>query len=320
MAASQADWLKQRGLLKVIPVVDYSSLRSDAGLQALDDACRTWGAWQLVGHPLESVSSDGLHSVMRKFFALPQAEKYKVMRNQENHWGFYDQERTKNKLDLKEIYDYGPADGEQLKPQWPEQPPNFQQTVETFYSACLEIALTTLKAVSANLGTPMEQLTTHFQPRHTSFVRLNYYPQQHAQIAAESRLGISPHTDAGALTVLLQDEVVGLELWRDERWQQVTPLPGALLINLGDIMQVWSNDQYRAPLHRVVANKDRDRYSAPFFFNPSYDTDYQPLLSAQSSTNPAQYRSINWGDFRSGRALGDYADYGEEIQISHFRL
>ena len=94
--------------------------------------------------------------------------------------------------------------------------------------------------------------------------------------------------------------------------------PGALIINIGDIVQVWSNDAYRAPLHRVLANAGQRRYSAPFFLNPGYDTEYAPLPSALHDKAP-RYRPINWGGFRAGRAAGDYADVGDEIQISDFR-
>ncbi|MEO1202195.1 MAG: 2OG-Fe(II) oxygenase family protein, partial [Pseudomonadota bacterium] len=88
----------------------------------------------------------------------------------------------------------------------------------------------------------------------------------------------------------------------------------------GDMAQVWSNDQYRAALHRVITNTDRDRYSSPYFFNPSFDTDYAPLPSCVSASNPARYRPINWREFRTKRADGDYADYGDEVQITDYRI
>jgi len=70
----------------------------------------------------------------------------------------------------------------------------------------------------------------------------------------------------------------------------------------------------------VLASSDSQRYSAPFFFNPSYETDYAPLPSVVRENDPPRYRPINWGEFRAGRAAGDYADHGEEMQISQFRV
>ncbi len=86
------------------------------------------------------------------------------------------------------------------------------------------------------------------------------------------------------------------------------------------MMQVWSNDRYRAALHRVVPRTTRARYSWPYFFNPSYATDYGPLLASIEPGDSAHYRSINWGEFRQARADGDFDNYGAEVQIGDFLL
>ena len=83
---------------------------------------------------------------------------------------------------------------------------------------------------------------------------------------------------------------------------------------------MWSNDRYQAALHRVRASASNERYSAPFFFNPAYKTNYAPLPTTIDHSHPARYRSINWGEFRAARAAGDYSDLGEEVQISHYRV
>jgi isopenicillin N synthase-like dioxygenase len=97
-------------------------------------------------------------------------------------------------------------------------------------------------------------------------------------------------------------------------------VPGALVINTGDMMQVWSNDYYQAAIHRGLPMDQQDRYSIPFFFNPAAATDVSPLPSVVSAARPARYRSINWADFRGKRTDGDYADYGPEVQIAQFRI
>ncbi|MDX1508420.1 MAG: 2OG-Fe(II) oxygenase family protein, partial [Woeseiaceae bacterium] len=166
-----------------------------------------------------------------------------------------------------------------------------------------------------------------FEPDHTGFVRLNYYPVadpmanrddvDHLDVAD---MGVHHHTDAGALTVLLQDDVGGLQVYNNEHWHNVTPLPGAFVINTGDMMQVWSNDYYQAAIHRVLAMQDRDRYSIPFFYNPRADARIEPLPPVVSDERPARYRSIDWSDFRARRTDGDYADYGPEVQIAQYRI
>ena len=162
---------------------------------------------------------------------------------------------------------------------------------------------------------PADFLADGFAGDHTSFLRLNYYPPCEEP---DLHLGISPHSDAGALTVLVHDGNPGLQFRHEGQWHSLDAEMGSLIINIGDIVQVWSNDLYRAPLHRVLAGV-QDRCSAPYFYNPRYDTNYAPLPGALGEDAP-HYRSINWGEFRAGRAAGDYADLGEEIQISHFRV
>jgi isopenicillin N synthase-like dioxygenase len=85
------------------------------------------------------------------------------------------------------------------------------------------------------------------------------------------------------------------------------------------MIQVWSNDIYRAPIHCVLAMDRLDRYSIPFFFNPNYDAVVSPLATTLDRSRPANYRGIPWGEFRRRRADGDYANNGAEVQISDYR-
>jgi isopenicillin N synthase-like dioxygenase len=86
---------------------------------------------------------------------------------------------------------------------------------------------------------------------------------------ASGRLGIHHHTDAGALTLLLQDDQPGLQVYHEGGWHLVEPRADALVVNIGDVVQLWSNDRYQAALHRVLASGKAERYGAPFFFNPA---------------------------------------------------
>ena len=106
----------------------------------------------------------------------------------------------------------------------------------------------------------------------------------------------------------------GLQVFHDGYWHDITPVPGAFTINIGDMTQVWSNDAYRAPVHRVLAMNRSERISIPYFYNPSYDTVVAPLAGEP------RYAPIPWGEFRRKRADGDFADYGAEVQISDYRL
>ncbi len=318
--------------MKEVPVIDLSKLHAGgSGLEQLDEACRRWGFLQVTHHGIDEALIESVHAQTRAFFALPFEEKQSLVRTDLNVWGFYDRELTKNTRDWKEIFDVGAAADEGplagARPQWPESLEGFQTTIQAFMAECRRVGGELLQGISLNLGMPQECLLEHFTDDDTSFLRLNYYPvcddpapPDAPTVPQAGHLGINRHTDAGALTVLLQDEHPGLQVLHEGEWCIVAPRRDALVINIGDIVQVWSNDIYTAALHRVIASSDAARYSVPYFFNPAYETDYAPLPSVCDESRPARYGPINWGEFRAGRAAGDYADYGEEIQISHFRI
>jgi isopenicillin N synthase-like dioxygenase len=308
-----------------IPVIDIADLDSTATRGAIDRACADWGFFQVTGHGMPRAVIDEMFAMARAFFSQPAADKRRLLRDADNPWGFFDKELTKNRQDWKEIYDYGPDAGDGRGPRWPDGPlrERFEPAVRNCYDSSTALAMRLLAVIAANLGVAADALARGFERgAHTSFLRLNFYPRYPVDgHPAEPRpLGVGEHTDAGALTILMQDEHPGLEVQRDGRWHLVRPVPGALTINIGDIVQVWSNDRYKAALHRVVvADPRHERYSMPFFLNPSYETTYEPLPATVSHERPAAYRRIQWREFRGLRAAGDYADLGEEVQIHHYR-
>jgi isopenicillin N synthase-like dioxygenase len=311
---------------QTLPVIDISRLASQATRREIDAACRDWGFFQATGHGIDEQTIAALKREMRAFFAQPLAAKRAIVRSAENPWGFYDQELTRRTRDWKQIYDYGPPDGGALRPQWPRALPGFRAAVEAFYAACDTVALELLHVIALNLGMPAAALDGSFRPAHTSFMRLNYYPPcprperpDDTTVATNGYLGVNHHTDSGVLTLLLQDEQPGLEVLHRGSWHLVEPRSDALVVNIGDIVQVWSNDRYRAALHRGLVSADTERFSAPFFFNPAYSAAYAPLPSTVDERHPARYRPIVWREFRARRAAGDYADHGEYTQISDYR-
>jgi len=309
------------------PVIDISNSERAFTHKEVDGACREWGMFQIVGHGIDLRLLAALRRQMRAFFAEPISAKRAISRSAENPWGFYDRELTRHTRDWKQVYDYGPPDGGVIMPQWPKGLPAFQPIISEFYQACDALAMRLLRILSRNLGMPASQLDADFQPEHTSFLRLNYYPKcptperpGDLSLPHAGHLGVNHHTDAGAVTVLLQDEQPGLEVFQRGAWWLVEPRSDALVVNIGDIAQVWSNEKYLAPLHRGLANAAAERYSVAFFLNPAYRAVYAPLPSTVDARHPPRYRPINWREFRAKRAAGDYADYGEYAQISQYAI
>jgi len=309
-------------------VSDSSSATADSAIKDIARACQEWGFFQIINHGIPADLIDKIWDQTGAMFALPTDKKMAVLRTRDNPWGFYPNELTKNQRDKKEVFDFtregiDPIYGKSNR--WPQNQENFKATMLEYFDACTELSLTLLEAFCIGMNLPADHMRDDFASNHTGFMRLNYYPVKDPMADSDiphqpvADLGIHNHTDSGALTVLLQGDVSGLQVYKDEYWHNIPPLPGAIVINTGDMMQVWSNDLYRAPIHRVLAMDSKNRYSLPFFFNPAATCKVSPLPTMVSDQQPKRYHSIEWGDFRGKRSDGDFADYGAEVQISQYR-
>lgn len=308
---------------QTVPIIDLAAPSAQVRDQ-LARACADWGFCHLVGHGLDPALLAAVMAEARGLFAAPAPDKRALSRSRDNPWGYYDRELTKNRRDKKEIFDIGP-DVAGLRPSddafrgatpFPAWRETFEPTARAYASACESLCLSLLRDISLGLGAPAEALAPAFEGAHTSFLRLNHYPTQDPagdDATEPAGLGIHHHTDAGAVTILLTDGVPGLQVLKDGVWRAVDPVPGGLIVNVGDMIQVWSNDAYQAPLHQVLAMETGERFSLAYFFNPAYGAVIRPLRS------PARYRDLPWGEFRRRRADGDFADYGAEVQISDYR-
>ena len=297
----------------------------------LEGPSRSLGVFHIVGHGLSEDDFARFEAAMRAFFALPASVKQQVRRSRDNAWGYYDEELTKNRPDWKEVFDYGaePAAGGAAPAhsdgtnRWPPGEPELRATLLRHHAECARIGRLLLRALSASLGFAPDRLARFFEGD-SSFVRLNRYPvcdspaaPDAAPLPEDGHLGVHPHSDAGALTILYQDRVASLQVQTGGRFELVEPVPGAFTVNLGDMLRVWSNDRYRSPVHRVLARRDRERFSAPFFYNPRYETVCEPILDADPSSAP-KFRPVRWAHFRDQRSAGDFADYGSEIQVEEY--
>ena len=306
-----------------VPVIDLAAPPAEVREQ-LARACADWGFFHLVGHGLDPDLLARAMQAARDLFAAPSADKRALSRSRDNPWGYYDRELTKNRRDKKEIFDIGP-DVAGLSPTddaftgatpFPPWQAGFEPTARAYMAVCEGLCLRLLAAISAGLGAAPQALAPAFEGVHTSFLRLNHYPTRDpltGETAAPAGLGIHHHTDAGAITLLLTDGVPGLQVLKDGTCRPVDPVPGGLIVNVGDMVQVWSNDAYQAPLHQVLAMEAGERFSLAYFFNPAYSAVIRPLQA------PPRYRDLAWGEFRRRRADGDFADYGAEVQISDYR-
>ncbi|CAN1319049.1 Gibberellin 2-beta-dioxygenase 8 [Linum perenne] len=142
------------------------------------------------------------------------------------------------------------------------------------------------------------------------YLRMNRYPP--CPMPTEV-FGLMPHTDSDFLTILHQDQVGGLQLVRDGKWFAVKPNPRALIINIGDLFQAWSNDVYKSVVHRVVTNPQVERFSTAYFFCPSYDT------KIESDCEPSVYKKFTFREYRTQVQI-DVEKLGYKIGLPHYLI
>jgi len=316
--------------IQSVPTIDIEPLLNTSAqkdefeecVKQIASACSEWGFFYVENHGMSKEDIESFRSNTSSFFELPQEVLHSIKRTQHNSRGYFDDELTKNKLDWKRCFDFGAQcgslDNEGLdgKNQWPakEHHASIETTMRQYFLRMETLSKALLGAICRSLHLESNALEQNFDGNHTSYLRLNYYPPCPNP---SSNLAVHHHTDAGALTILYQDDgVTSLQVQKDKEWHFIPPRKDTFVINLGDMIQVWSNDKYKAPLHQVQAHATKERYSAPFFYNPAYKADILPLVGNKEES---LYDKINWGEFRSKRFAGDYADIGEEVQISNYK-
>jgi isopenicillin N synthase-like dioxygenase len=316
-----------------IPLIDLSDAKSiDRLVAEIGGACERWGFFQVINHGVPVERRRKIETAARKFFGQSRDEKMQVRRDGENPLGYYDTEHTKNVRDWKEVIDLTVVDPTLMSAshlpddhqvthwtnRWPHNFPQFREACEEYFEEMQKLSCKLLELISMSLGLPKNRLNHYFKDE-TSFVRLNHYPPCPVPDLA---LGVGRHKDAIALTILVQDDVGGLQVKRksDGEWIRVKPTPDAYIINVGDIIQVWSNDKYESVEHRVMVNSERDRFSIPFFLSPSHYTMVKPLEELVDQRNPAKYRPYNWGKFLATRKRSNFMKLNvENVQIHQFK-
>ncbi len=308
-----------------VPVVDISS-PSAISVEALDRACRDHGFFLLEGHGLDEMIQRTWVQARRFFTAGPGVTE-PIRRDADNHLGYFDRELTKRVRDHKEVFDFiDPRCSRSELNRWPDLP-GFRADLSEFFDRMAELAVRTVSLVHSALSLATGVADAHAGHRDTSTIRLNHYTigdpvpaDQRSGLEDLGPVALGHHTDPGVLTLLIQDDTGGLQaLDRSGEWIDVPPRPGTIVINLGDVMQVWTNDCYRAAVHRVTPMTTTDRYSIPLFFNPSSDTVVEPI--AELVDDRPHYRPFTWREFIKGRMDDNFADYGaDDIQISDFLI
>lgn len=178
------------------------------------------------------------------------------------------------------------------------------------YAAAMQkLAKLLAEVLIENLGQKIEEFEEMINcDESTCFLRLNRYPA--CKLSPEI-YGLVPHTDSDFLTILHQDQVGGLQLIKDSKWVAVNPNKDALIVNIGDLFQAWSNDLYKSVEHKVMANPCMERFSVAYFLCPSHDS----LIN--SCKQPGIYRNFTFAEYRA-KVQEDSRLLGRKIGLSRF--
>ena len=308
-----------------VPTIDFKTAKTDPSqLKLLDSACRDHGFFLLKNHGMQSIIND-MWQASEWFFQQPRKDKLAITRTESIPLGYYDRELTKQKRDLKEVFDYMlPKVGGEDFNQWPEDR-DFKNVMLHFFQESSTVAAQTLDLLFYALNN--DQIKLPVGESKTSNARLNFYPvsdpldlSDQAKVSELGDMALHHHTDPGILTLLLQDMTGGLQAKSKESgWIDIEPEEDTIVVNLGDAMQVWSNDQYVAAIHRVLKRTNNSRYSTPYFYNPEGNAVLKPIEGLSSESD--LYKSFTWKEYIQGRVNDNYEDLGEDdIQIERFRV
>ena len=312
--------------MRHVPVIDISNPTATESA-AVDRACRDHGFFLLAGHGLDDLIAR-TYAEGKRFFDSDRATKEAIRRTADNPLGYNDRELTKRVRDHKEVFDFTDPQRDELRRRnrWPDGLDGYEETLCEFYDAFSLLADQTVSLVHDTLGLSASVAKKHIGSRQSSAVRLNHYaigdPVPEAErddLADLAEVALGYHTDPGVLTLLLQDNVGGLQAQSATNgWIDVDPEPGTIVVNLGDVMQVWTNDRYRAAVHRVRPMTTSTRMSIPYFFNPPPSLVVEPIPELVAVTN--RYRPFVWAEFMQARNDDNFVDNGEDTQVTDYAI
>ncbi|MET8023457.1 isopenicillin N synthase family dioxygenase [Streptomyces avermitilis] len=289
-----------------LPIIDLSA--ADRGPQArallhaqLHSAAHDVGFFQLVGHGVTQAETDELLRAMHAFFALPEADRLAIDNVNSPHFRGYTRtgdERTGGSRDWRDQLDIGaerpvrtPGPGEPAywwlegPNQWPAALPELRTAALSWIDRLSAVAQRLLHELLTAIGAPAGFYDPVFGEHAHPHLKLVRYPGSAGDGADQ---GVGAHKDYGFLTLLLQDQVGGLQVQREDGlFHEVPPLPGAFVVNLGELLEVATNGYLLATNHRVVSPPGAtERFSVPFFYNPRLDARVEPLPFPHASTAP----------------------------------
>jgi isopenicillin N synthase-like dioxygenase len=307
-----------------LPLISVSSLENRNSPEflrtadAIGRAARSYGFFRICDHGIDEKTIERTYEVAAKFFAL--SDKYKrryYIGNSSNHRGyvpFTEKGDYPDEVDRSyEAFDLGldlPCDDPDylagnrvLGPNvWPTLP-SFQKTVANYYSKISALGLLVCGALEAHLKLPIGAMTNQMS-KPISQLRLLHYVRQPAT-KEHTSVNMGAHTDYECLT-LLHTRNKGLQVMtKDDHWMDVPVDPKVLVVNIGDMLEAWSNGAFRSTPHRVL-NLSPERFSLPYFVAANHDTLIKPFPQLVRNGEKSQYDPFYAGAHLERMLLRDF--------------
>jgi isopenicillin N synthase-like dioxygenase len=297
-----------------LPLISIDGLFSErlADRQAVADqlrqACEERGFFYIRDHRVPAALIEAVFAQSGRLFALPELTKLALDKALSQCNRGYEPLRAQRleagaPPDLKESFYIGDdlaADDPRVLAgrfnqgpnQWPPGLPGFRETMMAYYQAAHALGCRLVRAMALSLSLP-ESYFDGYLTGATATLRLLHYPVQPPDPVPGEK-GCGEHTDFGGLTLLLQDDCGGLQV-RDAvggRWIDAPPVPGAYVVNIGDLFARWTNERYRSTLHRVINRSGRQRQSVPFFFTGNPDQQVACLPTCLATGEEPRYPPV----------------------------
>ncbi len=296
-----------------IPLIDCDQEKRSAKAIAadIDHALSTCGFMSVTGLGLSASDTARVLATARTFFTQEQHLKDAcAYRSADENFGYQavgiESLDPSQPADLKETFTMRnllSADIEANR--WPGE--DFRSTIGDFYRDAFGAAQSLQRLMALALGLAEDFFVACHSGENVT-LRLLHYPPVEPGAVLDQQMGAGAHTDYGLLTLLLQDEVGGLQV-RDEEgaWHDVPPRRDAIVVNAGDLLERWSNGRYRSTWHRVLPRATgQDRYSVALFVDPDSATEVTVLPSCVDAANPARYPPTTAGAHLTSKILATH--------------
>nr|ANS71251.1 GA3ox3 [Vitis vinifera subsp. caucasica] len=283
-----------------VPVIDLTDPNAS---ELVGHACKSWGVFQVTNHGIPGSLLDDIESAGRSLFSLPAQQKLKAARSPDGVAG-YGLARISsffNKLMWYEGFTIFGSPLEHARQLWPQDYTKFCDVTEEFEKEMNQLAERLMWLMLGSLGITKEDLNwAGSKGDFKAALQLNSYP---ACPEPDRAMGLAAHTDSSLFTILYQNTVSGLQVQREGAgWITVPPLPGALVINVGDLLHILSNGVFPSVVHRALVNRTKHRLSVAYLYGPPAGVPISPVPKLVDSTHPPLYRPVTWSEYLCTKA------------------